>query len=328
MTTGLDRQRYKLYDCSPDPQQTRLLEAALLEPDRAVTAWREWCVDGDLDAIDSSSFRLLPLIYRKLVDANIDDPLLHRLKVVYRHTWFKNQVLYNQVLQIIETLSKAGIDCMLLKGAAMSLRHYADDGLRFMHDLDLMVRRADFKTAAALLMDAQWVPADIDPDVLYLYIDRGFQHGNGFTRGNAELDLHAQLSRFVWQDDDYVWNNTHRIQWRGATVLLPCDTLQLYHTCVHGVRWSYATLTWIPDALTILRGKPDEIDWCAIVNMAKDARTNALLAKRNRRDVFHLAKRMYLRSCRYKSSMTPAKGPIEPAILAWAKYLYLYRMTV
>ena len=202
MNTRAAPGEFDLYDCAPDRRQQLLLRAALLEPDAAAAAWRQWCDGGELDDVDSASFRLLPLVYRKLQDAAGDDPLLPRLQVVYRHTWFKNQVLFDAARALLARLAAAGIEAMLLKGAAMSLTHYRDPGLRFMHDLDVLVRPQHFLRAVEVLMDANWGPTGAGPRVIATWHRRRFQHGASFRRDSTEIDLHSQLSRFTWQDDE------------------------------------------------------------------------------------------------------------------------------
>jgi len=353
---------FDLYDCAPDRRQQLLLRAALLEPDAAAAAWRQWCDGGELDDVDSASFRLLPLVYRKLQDAAGDDPLLPRLQVVYRHTWFKNQVLFDAARALLARLAAAGIEAMLLKGAAMSLTHYRDPGLRFMHDLDVLVRPQHFLRAVEVLMDANWGPTGAGPRVIATWHRRRFQHGASFRRDSTEIDLHSQLSRFTWQDDEDIWRHAQRIEWRGTPVYLPDTTVQFYHTCNHGVRWSYGKLSWIPDALAVLRGPAPGVDWERLLRIARHSRTICqlhhslaylrhawdadipaevlaqlaaqpvswvergdyrMLASRPRRTPGHLAARLFLRSCRYGASAGPAQAPLGVDFFTWIRYLYL-----
>jgi hypothetical protein len=54
------------YGCWPNEPQRLLLQAALLDGDRASTASRAWCARIDLDLLDAGSLRLLPLLYRAM----------------------------------------------------------------------------------------------------------------------------------------------------------------------------------------------------------------------------------------------------------------------
>lgn len=363
MSAGRD---YNLHACTPNGAQRLLLRVALGDDDGALEAWREWRQTQDIDAIDSASFRLLPLIYLRLKVLAPGDPLLARLQVVYRHTWFKNQLLVNQAQQAADALEAAGIDTMLLKGGALSITRYTDPGARHMNDIDLMVRPADFEPAMQLLLANNWNLQGTTPTRIATARRRGFIHGCGFTLGEAEIDLHAQLSRFVWQDDERVWGTSQQVQWGKLRVRVLAPTLALYHTCVHGVRWSHAILTWIPDAMALLEQERDALDWDLLVNLSRQSRTvcqvwNALaflageygapiparllqqlresptswveraeyraLAQRPGRGPLQLARRLWLRSCRFRQGGRQADGPIRLSALGWIPYLALYRLT-
>src|SRR4051794_33088149 len=58
----------------PSPRQTLLLRAALMCGERSVQAWHGWREGGELDDLDPASFRLLPLVYRNLLAAGLEDP--------------------------------------------------------------------------------------------------------------------------------------------------------------------------------------------------------------------------------------------------------------
>ena len=57
---------WNLHDCTPRAAQHLLLCAVLDENAGALAAWRQWRDSEDFDAIDSASFRLLPMIYLRL----------------------------------------------------------------------------------------------------------------------------------------------------------------------------------------------------------------------------------------------------------------------
>lgn len=363
MSTAPD---YDLHACTPNRAQRQLLRAVLGDDTQALAAWCEWRETQDIDAIDSASFRLLPLIYLRLKVLAPDDPLLARLQVVYRHTWFKNQLLVNQAQQAVGALETAGIDTMLLKGGALSITRYADPGARHMNDIDLMVRSVDFEPAMALLLANHWVLPGTTAGRIATARRRGFIHGCAFSQGEAEIDLHAQLSRFVWQDDELVWGTSQQVPWGRRTVRVLAPTLALYHTCVHGVRWSHAILTWIPDAMATLEQEREAIDWDLLLQLARQSRTvcqlwNALaflaneyaapvpagllqrlresptswveraeyraLAQKPGRGPLQLARRLWLRSCRFRQGGRKARGPIRLSALGWIPYLALYRLT-
>src|SRR5215470_12661875 len=127
-------------DWWPTPRQELLLKAALLEGEAAVEAWESWRANTDIHRLDQGSYRMLPLLYRNLQKHEIKDPVMEKLKGVYRHTWYKNQILFSRMAAILRSFQEAGIDVMVLKGTALVLLHYKDYGLRPMNDFDVLVR--------------------------------------------------------------------------------------------------------------------------------------------------------------------------------------------
>jgi len=81
-------------DCWPTREQELLLRAALLQGNDAINAWHEWKSSVDIEQLDQGSYRLLPLLYRSLHIDGVEDPLMNKLKGVYRMTWYKNQPFY------------------------------------------------------------------------------------------------------------------------------------------------------------------------------------------------------------------------------------------
>ena len=77
----------------PSRRERLVLVTALGEPDRALAAWQELRRDFDLQTTEDLAFAALPLVYRRLRAAGIDDPDLARLKGIYRSAWARNTLL-------------------------------------------------------------------------------------------------------------------------------------------------------------------------------------------------------------------------------------------
>ncbi len=80
--------------------QYLLLTASLRENDAALNAWHEWRSIVDLQTVDRGSTRLLPLLWHNLVAMGVDDPLMPRLRGIYRHTWFSNQARLAKLVEV------------------------------------------------------------------------------------------------------------------------------------------------------------------------------------------------------------------------------------
>jgi hypothetical protein len=256
----------------PTQQQELLLRAALLEGRDAVEAWKEWRsrVDiDDIDRLDPGSYRLLPLLYRNLNSHGAEDPIMMKLKGVYRLTWYKNQMLFHTITSLLRSFQRAGIDTMVLKGAALTLLCYRDYGLRPMNDFDVLVHTRDALSAVRLLRELGWNPLEFDPDEEYISVS--YSHGFADKAGR-EFDLHWHLfsqCRTPDADNDF-WKDAALTNFHGepAYVLSPTD--QLLHICVHGARWNETPpFRWVADAIMLLNNVHNNIDWNRLVLQAE-----------------------------------------------------------
>ncbi|MEM6327277.1 MAG: hypothetical protein AAF791_09185, partial [Bacteroidota bacterium] len=86
------------------PDQVRLVRTCTLSGDAGDRAWHEWSATLDLNDVDPGSQRLLPLLYRRLVDRGIEADHLDRLKGVYRRSWYDNTMLLRGAVPALNAL--------------------------------------------------------------------------------------------------------------------------------------------------------------------------------------------------------------------------------
>jgi len=249
----------------PTPGQELLLRAALTPGPGALEAWEAWKAEHDLieSELDHGSFRLLPLVYRSLLAQGADEPLMPRLKGIYRYWWCSNQRLFHRAANVIGALEQAGIRTLVLKGTSASVAYYRDRGARPMGDIDLLVSHDQASAAVARLGTIGLRPAR--PRVADLI---RYQHSVRMVHDTGEaLDLHWHvLAECVHRDaDDGFWKRAVPIQVLDAPSLALGPTDALLHAIVHGMRWNAEpTVRWVADAMTILRSREDAIDWVGL----------------------------------------------------------------
>jgi hypothetical protein len=242
----------------PTAAQHHLLRAALVtDPRESFEAWK---AAVHIDHVDHGSMRLLPLLYRNLKNAGVGDPLLPRLKGVYRQVWFRNQLILEHGQRVLRTLADAGIPAIVLKGAALVQTVYAEPALRPMEDFDVLVPREQFARAVRLLRAEEWVfqPPLQDPEPHFV-----FQHAVGMRReGGGELDLHWSAMGLgeEWPPSD--------------GTLAPAE--QLLQICTHATRFNpdIPPIRWAADAYLLIARAP--FPWDALVELA-DARRLSLV---------------------------------------------------
>ncbi len=259
----------------PSPAHELLLQAGLLRDERALNAWRAWTALVHLpnDSVDEGTFRLLPLVYHNLASMGFQDAALPILKGIHRRTWYENQLRLHLLADLLNRFREAGIPTLVLKGAALALRYYADVGLRPMDDIDLLVPTERTAEAVALLHRLGWREKtyremrQVDTRVI------AGRHAWEFVNESGScVDLHwhaLSTSRFPNADEPF-WRDAEPLSVGGAPSLALNATDALIHTCVHGGRWNpLPPVRWVSDAIHILRSSAHGIAWQRLVDLAQ-----------------------------------------------------------
>lgn len=276
--------------CWPTDEQELLLKAALFRGQPSVDAFTEWERVVGFDHLDEGSYRMLPLLGNNLQAQGVDHPMIGRLRGIHRRAWYENQMLFRDMEPVLHRFRAAGIECMLLKGAALVLQYYHDVGLRPMRDLDILVPEDQAAAAVRLLRDDGWRVLTAWPGELTESFRR-FRHAIGLEdQSGRQLDLHWHVLYSCCRsgaDHDF-WVASVPLELHGISLrgLAPSD--QFLHVCVHGVAWDeVAPIRWIADAITVLRQSPG-LDWERIMEQTERRR----LVLRMRAALHYLASRM------------------------------------
>jgi Uncharacterised nucleotidyltransferase len=248
----------------PKPHQELLLNAVFLRGDEAVRAWNAWRVANPPEASDRPSRRLLPVAYGNLRDAGLSEAELTPLREAYEKSRTENRQKLAAARPVVDALVAAGIDVLVLKGAALSRFYGGNLGLRPMRDIDVLVPPDQTARAIAALSDLGYEPEGIGISCLERYAYRN-SPGWLFVAANAPgFDLHWHTlheSRQPNADDDF-WQGAISLDFEGVTVKALNATDQLLHVCIHGLqREQQENLRWIVDAMGILRHEAEPIDW-------------------------------------------------------------------
>lgn len=250
----------------PSPHQLLLLRACLWQGERAFSAWLEWRRgEPDLDAVEAGSLRLMPLAYLNLGPELADRSGTALLKDAYRRSWTENQLLLRTGRIAIEALRGAGLEVLVLKGAALSGATYEDVGARPFGDLDLAVRPERIGDAVLALREAGLAAIETEPERLL-----EVRHSLAFVddRGR-EIDLHRGM---LWRPglDEEFWHGSVETEIAGAPVRILNQTDQLLHVCAHGAAWnSVHPIRWAADAFKAIEIAGNGLDWERLVSMAR-----------------------------------------------------------
>jgi putative nucleotidyltransferase-like protein len=258
--------------CWPTHDQELLLRAALLQGQPALEFWNEWRHKVDIDVIDYGSHRMIPQVYRNMQRLGVKDPLMDRLKGVYRYYLYKNEILMHRIGPLLAAFEDAGIKTMVLKGAALIQLYYRESGLRPMLDADVLVHTQQAEQAMELLSKLRWKSVYHDRPQIRIPI----QHSTPFEDdGGRQVDLHWHLfwECFNANDEDDYWEHAIPIQIGITQTLALNPTAQLLHVCWHGARWNEVPpIRWVADAMAIIGGTNEKINWESLLKKAQKHR--------------------------------------------------------
>lgn len=269
MTWQSSRSRFRPvwpYGVWPNVSQELLIKAALLDDtDAACAAFRNWSRGDDLFFVDNGLNLYLMLLYERLQRWQVAYGDHDRLRGVVRHAWVKHQRFRRDIREIGCTLNSAGIEVMLLKGAALNITAYPNAN-RLMSDIDVAVPGGQLSTAIETLQRAGWTANFRNLELL-----PKVTHACQFYRGDSQLDLHWEffhgrpLDPALMQD---IWQLAPETVLDGIRYrLLPAEW-SLIHTCEHGLRYNPTPpLRWLADAFFQMR-HGSALDWRALGALA------------------------------------------------------------
>lgn len=259
--------------CWPDAGQTELLRVCLQPEEQAREAWKRWRAAVDFERVDAGSFRLLPLVFRRVSAWSLDDPVLPRLKGVYHKAWARNQMVLAGKPAIIGAMQTRGIETMLLKGAALIPTVYHDAGARPMDDFDLFVPRERARDAMDLLLSRGFESEFPNREALINSVHAcHFRH---LKEGRIDLHWHVLHADCTPDADADFWDGRVPLRWEGfdTSTLQPAD--QLLHTCEHGPRFNTVPpLRWLADAWKIIHAAGPALDWDRLCRQTVRRRLN------------------------------------------------------
>ncbi|HEX6490683.1 MAG TPA: nucleotidyltransferase family protein [Gaiellaceae bacterium] len=263
----------------PSGQQQLLLEAALSKGERGASAWRQLRPSFDLDALEPASYVLLPLLYRQLERLEPEEPLLPRLRGLYRRNWYLNQLLLDRLKPGLEAVREAGVDALVVSSWELPVRYYGDLGLRRVPELQLLVSTESVGSTFAALARAGWSgPAKAPGTFLRSRPYARFEGENGVTCLVYWRLFHEFFDPARGREPEDLWLASSEFSLGGVSArsLGPAD--ELLQICATGARTtSWPTITWIPDAIAVLRAPESAIDWARFIRQGRRLRATLRL---------------------------------------------------
>lgn len=253
-------------------------DSAALEAARALSAtgidWEGWSDQLVGDAV-------APLMYHVLRNREMVPPEVEeRLRSVYLRSAWTSVLRDVELGEVLARLDAAGVDAMVLKGAALAITVYDDPALRPMVDLDLLVHPQDRLPAMRALEAAGFLAAISEPrpGLTMAHESQILMRKEGHP--GAMLELHWHLLDSPYHQErvpmDWFWQTSRRVtfQARGSRLCsgrVMGPEAQLLHLCAHlSLHHEGNGLLWQHDIAEILRRQAATLDWDLLLQKARE----------------------------------------------------------
>lgn len=206
-----------------------------------------------------------PLLYTHLQAAHVamPDPVKRELQGLYLRHRRANQVKAQVLAEILTAYRAAGIDSLVLKGAALAHLVYPEPGLRPMRDVDILIRKSQAGQAQAILAELGFeaalpprqaaLPAKHLPaatrQVEGLLVSVEIHH-NLFAQGTTATELAALLPASI------------PFSVAGVTAFTLGYEAMLWHLYQHmKIIFGDVRLIWVADLVSFAEHFSAAIDW-------------------------------------------------------------------
>ena len=135
-----------------------MVQAVLLDGAAGLAAFRSWRAEAVLDHLPPEQYVLVPMLYTRLVELQVEDGWLPRLKGLYRRSWYVNQLALDALKDLLEALKAAQIAGEVTGGAYLAQVCYPEPALRPIRAIEVVVPQAQFDGAVVCALQNGWQP--------------------------------------------------------------------------------------------------------------------------------------------------------------------------
>jgi hypothetical protein len=201
-----------------------------------------------------------------------------KFKGVSRQTWLSNQLLFNNILKSLRFLYDAGVDVLIINGAALALFYYRDYCLQPKAQFDILVRPHQATQTIKQLQALGWMSvSDLSRREVEKYITTSCSHLFRDQAGHRiRLYWRPLEEGFQTNEDDDFWKDAVAAELNGSKIYTFNTADLLFHLSVHGSLSGLAPLFLrVIDAMMVLKAVRFEIKWDRVIQQA--TKTHLLL---------------------------------------------------
>jgi len=217
----------------------------------------------------ASAHDLSSLLYWRLKDQPIPEPLLSDWRESFVRNCDRNLRLLGELIQVNRALESKGMRPVVLKGPVLATLLYGHAGLRECHDLDLLVQRDEIPAAVQALREMGYRPIPESNGAL----ERTFARYNAqmafrSDASGAVIDLHWALTppnlsiRFAPAE-------FRCVEIGGAALRTLTPEYTILVAAIHGGKHGWTTLAWVADLAAMTEVFAP--DWQAVWRSAQSA---------------------------------------------------------
>jgi Uncharacterised nucleotidyltransferase len=292
--TLTDNERELILICARQTLPHQLIERGA-EIVRHSLNWEETIATAWRHGVSSLLFQNVQLFG---CDVNAD--ARHLLRQSYVRASFRNRAHFDAMAELIERFHAAGIEIVLLKGAALASRLYRDPALRPFADIDLLVRENEIDRAKDILLASNY---QVAPELLSESFNRKYHVNLPFVRRDerpVHVELHWKLSdpfSSVAFDYEALLARAQNVEvggWKARALSLEDDFVYLAtHLDKHGYanraivdlanasefsldELSGDRLIWFTDLHELISA--GQLDWAIVIERARAAHASNALA--------------------------------------------------
>lgn len=253
-----------------------LLYCLRTNPDKKDGCWVGPLSESDWDEVlqQADRHKITPLVYHRLKTSHQEIPIppdiLEKLRQAYLENTARNMRLYDNLGRVLQILRNDRIPVIVLKGAHLAELVYGNRALRFMGDLDLLVKKENLMRVDALLLEMGCTPT-IQNRVVgkdnneFVYV---------MPKRDVSLEIHWSILSSVFPfaiDTDGQWERSRPASIAGVDVSILCPEDLLLHLCLHaGCTHGYEPgLKLFCDINEILQNNGKVMDWKLVQRRAR-----------------------------------------------------------
>jgi Uncharacterised nucleotidyltransferase len=246
-----------------------LLQSIFATDNVAIAAWQQWLTRTDFENLDWESYQLLPILHQKLLQRQVQHPLMDRMKGIQRLFWCKNQVRLAEIQPLLTELVASKISIIWLENPPWGDQATHGQGLRLLNAYHLQASPEDYQPLIAVLQRLGWQCSAIDP--IKSLDDTGkiwFEHGQ-----HLSIVLHRHLSSWCALPEIMTVFGLRAVPIHIGNHLTHIWRLHdqvIYHMMQFGQSQDYSALPTIANLITLLR--QSDLDWETLLSTAKHYR--------------------------------------------------------